>query len=55
MSILQTIFDAEKKGIVLNHTKIRKQLNIKKPTMKKRVEQLALIGLITEKTDGKVL
>jgi len=52
LKILTEIKKSEQKGILTNQVKIQKQLNITKPTAKKRIDNLLELKYITFQTKG---
>jgi DNA-binding MarR family transcriptional regulator len=52
MDILKTIQDQNSKGVLINQAKLMKILNVTKPTMKKRLNQLIYLEYIQYETNG---
>ncbi|USN45713.1 MAG: hypothetical protein H6502_01110 [Candidatus Woesearchaeota archaeon] len=57
MKIMQMIDDENKKGILINQSKLRKKLKITKPTIKKRIDFLIEMNYVSfeEKGNNKYL
>ncbi len=53
VDVLKTIELAERKGILLNQSAIRKKVGVTKPTLKKRLDSLMCNGYIFSEKRGK--
>lgn len=52
MSILKIIKEAEVRGVVVNQREIRTKLNITKPTLKRRIDNLISLNYVSFEKEG---